>query len=196
MPKKIDHNKYRNELLEKCFNIFADKGFGNLTVRELATELGVSTGTLYHYWPGKQEIFEDFVLFQGEKDRAAFLSAAPHSEKLEDRISALFAFLRANESYILKQLFIGMDYYRQKGVELVKNPVLQQSNRLYRSGLSNFLKISDPEIITFILSFISGTVVGRMYEGDLVCFEQQKDLLIQSLRELLHRKNRGVPDEK
>lgn len=193
MPKIIDHDKYRNELLAKCFDIFADKGYGTLTMRELAAELKVSTGTLYHYWSGKQEIFEAFVVFLGERDRAAFLALAGKPETLEARIKTMLEFVKANEMYFRKQFFIAMDYYRQKGDDLVHNPVLRRSNVLYRESLAKFLGIDEPEIITLVLSFVSGTVLGRMFEGELVSIDRQGQLLIEILKQQM-QKIRGVPD--
>lgn len=192
MPKIIDHDKYRNELLAKCFDIFADRGYGTLTMRELAAELKVSTGTLYHYWSGKQEIFEAFVVFLGERDRAAFLALARKPETLEARIKTMLEFVKANETYFRKQFFIAMDYYRQKGDDLVHNPVLRRSNELYRESLSKFLGIGDPEIITLVLSFVSGTVLGRMFEGDLVSIDRQGQLLVDILKQM--KKIRGEQD--
>ncbi|MGB6015410.1 MAG: helix-turn-helix domain-containing protein, partial [Nodosilinea sp.] len=48
MPKIVDHDQYRREILDQCFDLFAEKGYAALTMRQIAQELGVSTGTLYH----------------------------------------------------------------------------------------------------------------------------------------------------
>ena len=53
MPKIVDRDRYRKELLNKCFDIFAEKGYSSVTMREIGSEIGVSTGTLYHYFPSK-----------------------------------------------------------------------------------------------------------------------------------------------
>ena len=58
MPKIVDHDKYRDDILLGCFNLFAARGFSGVTMREVAKELDISTGSLYHYFPNKQEMFE------------------------------------------------------------------------------------------------------------------------------------------
>ena len=58
MPKIVDVEQYRKELLLKSAELFAEKGYANMTTRELAQGLGVSTGTLYHYFPSKAALFE------------------------------------------------------------------------------------------------------------------------------------------
>ncbi len=61
MPKIVDAQQYRQELLSKCFDLFAEKGYANVTTRQIAKELEVSTGTLYHYFPNKQVLFEQLA---------------------------------------------------------------------------------------------------------------------------------------
>jgi AcrR family transcriptional regulator len=39
MPKSVDHIQYRKELLNKCFNLFAEKGYGSITMRQIARGL-------------------------------------------------------------------------------------------------------------------------------------------------------------
>ena len=195
MPKIIDHDSYRKELLSKCFDIFAAKGYATLTMRELATELKVSTGTLYHYWSGKEEIFEALVTYQSDQDRSKFMQSIGEPKTLKERIEVLVAFVSRNEEYFLKQFFVGIDYYRHKGDEaMVQNQVMKRSNELCRDSLVEFLGIEDPEIITFVLSAITGTIVGRMYEGPLVSMERQGRMLAELLRLYLQDKAGGRED--
>ena len=41
--------------------LFALKGFGRATVAEIARRAGISTGNVYRYYPGKQELFDAVV---------------------------------------------------------------------------------------------------------------------------------------
>lgn len=61
MPKIVNHEQYRKELLSKCFDLFAAKGYAAITMRQISAGLKVSTGTLYHYFPNKQALFEQLV---------------------------------------------------------------------------------------------------------------------------------------
>lgn len=184
MPKVIDHDKYRTELLSKCLDLFADKGFGNLTMRQLASELGVSTGTLYHYWKGKQDIFEDLVSFLNQKDQMIFLSSVGEPKSLKKKLEFLISYITEHEDYFLKQLFISIDYYRQQDTRaaIVHNEVLKKSNEDFRKGLSLFLGIKDNEVITFIMNVLSGAMLGRMYEGELISFERQGKMMSKMLK--------------
>ena len=68
MPKIVDRDRYRKELLNKCFDIFAEKGYSSVTMREIGSEIGVSTGTLYHYFPSKESLFEQLIEYLSYED--------------------------------------------------------------------------------------------------------------------------------
>lgn len=184
MPKIIDHESYRKELLSNCLDIFAAKGFGTITMRELAAELGVSTGTLYHYWKGKQEIFNDLVIYLTEQDSQLFIDNIGAAKSLEKRVEALFEFLARHEEYFRKQFMITLDYYRQQGANeaVTNNQVVQRSNLLHRGMVAHFLGIADQEIISFVLSALSGSMFARIYEGERVSLQSQAKILSQMLR--------------
>ena len=56
MPKIVDHNRQRNLIADACFELLATEGFAAMSMRRLAKSAGVSTGTLYHYFPDKDAI--------------------------------------------------------------------------------------------------------------------------------------------
>ncbi len=41
--------------------LFASKGFGQVSMRELATHLGLTAGSLYHHFPSKQHLLFDLI---------------------------------------------------------------------------------------------------------------------------------------
>ncbi|MFM8003959.1 MAG: TetR/AcrR family transcriptional regulator, partial [Dolichospermum sp.] len=42
MPKIVNHEQYRKELLSKCFDLFAEKGYAAITMRQISAGLKVS----------------------------------------------------------------------------------------------------------------------------------------------------------
>lgn len=58
MPERCSRfAEYRDKVLE----LFASKGFGQVGMRELATCLGLSPGSLYHHFPSKQHLLLDLI---------------------------------------------------------------------------------------------------------------------------------------
>ncbi|MEE2750966.1 MAG: helix-turn-helix domain-containing protein [Myxococcota bacterium] len=114
MPKIIDHSAHREELLGKAFVLFADKGYSALSMRQLAQGLGVSTGSLYHYFPSKDAIFEQMVTWLTERDILQATADITPEASPEERLELVFAWVRFNEAYLQKMLLLVFDFQRHR----------------------------------------------------------------------------------
>jgi AcrR family transcriptional regulator len=56
VPKIVDHDQRRLELVSAAWRVIARTGIVGVTIREIAREAGVSTGVLAHYFDGKEEL--------------------------------------------------------------------------------------------------------------------------------------------
>ncbi|MFF9352647.1 TetR/AcrR family transcriptional regulator [Streptomyces sp. NPDC014734] len=53
---KGDHEARRRDVSEAVWRVLAVRGFGGLTMRAVAAELGATTGLLTHYFPAKRDL--------------------------------------------------------------------------------------------------------------------------------------------
>lgn len=51
----------KQKIVERSLELFVKNGYGNVSVRELAKYIGISTGLLFHYFPGKQALLESHL---------------------------------------------------------------------------------------------------------------------------------------
>jgi AcrR family transcriptional regulator len=56
VPKIVDHEARREELVEATWRVIARDGMIGATMREIAREAGVSTGLLAHYFADKEDL--------------------------------------------------------------------------------------------------------------------------------------------
>jgi AcrR family transcriptional regulator len=56
MPARGDHDARRRDVSEAVWRVLAEHGFGGLTLRAVAAEMGASTGLLTHYFPNKRAL--------------------------------------------------------------------------------------------------------------------------------------------
>lgn len=56
MPKIVDHEKRREEVLAATWRVIARAGIEGATIREIAKEVGYSNGVLAHYFRNKDDI--------------------------------------------------------------------------------------------------------------------------------------------
>lgn len=182
MPKIVDRDQYRKELLMKSFDLFAEKGYGSLTMRQLAQGLGVSTGTLYHYFPTKEALFWQLVEEQTQQDIMNFLAEASNVQTLPERIKALFSFCAKNEDYFRKQTLLWVEFYQQQDrTKVLNNETLKRACDTTRAAIADYLLLQDKALIEFIYVLLNGLIVVPLFEGETVSFTEQGELLAKML---------------
>ena len=180
MPKIVDAQQYRQELLSKSFELFAQKGYANVTTRQIAKELGVSTGTLYHYFSNKQSLFEQLAEQVSLQD-VKMISQIDKSQNVTDRIAALGQLLVENQDYIIKQTAVWIDFLQHCSTEEIdSNLVFRQIDSRYESAIAELLELKDPRLAKFIWTLVDGISINQI-DTDSGSFATQIKLLTQML---------------
>jgi len=81
----------RGEILDAALQVFASKGYECGTMREIATELGVTEPALYRHYSGKEALFADLIAVAGDHvvERASVMIAAIDPARLRETLLAL-----------------------------------------------------------------------------------------------------------
>lgn len=173
MPRVIDHALYKEEILTKCFDLFARRGYASLTMRELAKELGISTGSLYHYFPSKEDIFGEMIAWLSNRDVQRVVSQIPPDAPLETRLKILIQFVTLQEADFLRLLLLVLDYKRARPEE--GEAAVRAVLEIYKVAIREQLG-GDPTLSDFIFNSMMGLIAGR-YLDDGVDFEAQMQLI-------------------
>ena len=188
MPKIIDHNRYREELLSKSFDLFADKGYGSVTMRQIAKELKVSTGTLYHYFPSKQALFEQLVEAIAQKDVNQALKELDGRETIQEKIEGIGEYLVKNEDYFIKWTYVLVNFYQhQDAEEFQKSGGVMRANEKYAQAIYDLFGITDKALIGFIYTFIDGLILERLWGDDWISIREQCRLFGEMLTAYLEK---------
>lgn len=82
--------------------LFARQGFVNTTTRQIATEAGISTGLMYHYFDSKarllQAVFDDYMVLISAPIEEVFGQYQP-PVRLAQLLRRLFALLESNPEF-------------------------------------------------------------------------------------------------
>ena len=189
MPKIVDRDQYRKELLMKSFDLFAQKGYSSLTMRQLAQGLGVSTGTLYHYFPNKEALFVQLVEELEQQNVLKFLAEAGNPSTLPERIEMMFSFVAKNEDYILKQILLWIEFCQQQDwTDVSIKQRLRQADEQTIQAIVGYLHIKDRAVFDFVLNFLYGLFLRRLFADETVSYAEQGALLSQMLTTFLEQK--------
>jgi AcrR family transcriptional regulator len=191
MPKIVDHVQYRKELLHKSFDLFAEKGY-SITMRQIAQGLGVSTGTLYHYFPSKEALFEQLVVELFEQDMLQFGAEIGQAKTLSERIEAGFQLVEKHQDYFFKQMMIWVDFSQHQNREGKEySDVLKQVEEKAYDAMAELLGIADPDLLVFVSSLVDGLIIGQVY-GQTPAIARQGKLLAKMLTAYLEKEQKPL----
>jgi AcrR family transcriptional regulator len=140
MPKIVDHDSYRREMLQKCFSLFSGKGYSAVTMKEIAAEIGVSTGTLYHYFPTKENMLGQLISWAGEMNTADYVSRTESTKSVSDRYRLMVDFWKENGEFYRNLMQLSIDMKRS-APEGESEKVFSLFSDLYSDVMSERLNI-------------------------------------------------------
>ncbi len=169
MPKIVDHDKRREEILNACFSSFAQRGYAAVTMRDLAKVAGVSTGTLYHYFPTKKDIFKQMFQHMTRQDT---LRATQETSSFSpgERLDALMLFMQDNEEYFQNVLMMALEFMRHAQGD-VSHAFVNELVMEYQTALEAILEMPLPGMGSVLFSFLMGWVAQRKLAPDTVHWE-------------------------
>ncbi|WP_454973271.1 TetR/AcrR family transcriptional regulator [Corynebacterium propinquum] len=194
MPKKVDHGKRRQELIESTWTVIARRGLANTTMREIAKQAGYANGALKPYFPNKADLLEATYSYvyaqtearideatQGTKGVAALrslcLEVLPISELLLD------------EAYVVVAFWDAASRNKQQS-QLISDSLAQWRGRIEKllcEGKQVGAVRGDLDIPAFtgvFLSFLHGAQVTAINDPESFSPARMKDQL-ESLLKLL-----------
>lgn len=127
MPHRTPHEAPRwrrrpdarpEEILEAALQVFAQHGLAGTRMEDIAAQAGISKGTLYLYFSGKEELFQEALRDKLARILEGLASAAPPGQP----VARLTAFMEAYWLHLRRPHFASM--YRLIMAELPKFPDL------------------------------------------------------------------------
>jgi len=130
-----------------------------------ASKEDISTGTLYHYFPSKEEIFRQMIIQLSRKQVVILTEQFSKTKSFEERISKLFRFVSQNEEFFQNVLFLIIDYYRQSGL---KDPefFIRDMAAFYRKAIGELVGFGDSPASGAMFTFCLGLVLQSMIQSE------------------------------
>ncbi|MEZ4453055.1 MAG: helix-turn-helix domain-containing protein [Nannocystaceae bacterium] len=164
MPKTVDHDQYRAELAAGCVALFAERGYGAVTMREAAAHLGVSTGTLYHYFDAKEALFEATVEAAIEDELAdAAATILELQGRASDPAELLVALVQRRWPILIRRLGVLLEYTRGGARSL--GAAGERAHDRYVLGIQGILGLADRGAADMVLAVLDGLVLRELLGG-------------------------------
>lgn len=190
MPKIVDHDEYRKEILEKCMGVFSKKGFANTTMRQIADEIGVSTGTLYHYFPTKLAILEQLFDHVRVYNIGDYLSRVKNVSTVEEKIEIISSFWMEYGDYYRTLILLGVDLFMNHNSGSTEQVFADFSDD-YRNAMARELEIP-AEVSTSLFIYLMGLMLHQVLTPGKISYSDQINIIRKML--LGYAKNRHARD--
>ncbi len=148
--RRAREDAYRGLILEAALRVFAERGYAEAKVQEIAEAAGVSTGTVYAIFPGKQELYRAIHRANLEdlaKRYAEIRSDGPVQQVMLERLAASTRFLTERPDY-LRVYLREAGHWGFDASDLPPGATAFIDAELYRRGIAEGCLIDeDPELL-------------------------------------------------
>lgn len=182
----------RRLILKKSYPLFAEKGFKEVTMKDICECTGLSRGGLYRHYDSTSQIFAEILeeLLKRQEDE--------FSEKIKKKESAICILNDVLERYRLEMLDSGnslsvaiYEFYSLPQSEHIPNALLEQYllskemwSRLIQYGIEQqeFKQVDIPAVFDLIVFSYQGV---RMYSRVMPLDKDIPDRIVRQIKELL-----------
>ena len=112
MPKVIDHEAYRCELLQASFDVVAKTGYGSLSMKQLARSLNISAGLIYHYFENKEDWFVSLVTHFSKEVLETMTREIPAEAPLDTKCQLLVEHVDRHKELYANMISVASDFVR------------------------------------------------------------------------------------
>ena len=90
----------KSKIVEAAMELFWLKGYGSTSIADILSRSQVNSGSLYHYFPGKQDLL--IAVLESYRDNIGDMLLRPAWAGVEDPLERVFALLRLYRSLIVE----------------------------------------------------------------------------------------------
>ncbi len=181
----VDPASAKGRLLKAAATLFKRQGFDSTTVRDLAKEMGIKSGSLFHHYQSKQEILLNVMHQAILLNQARLELALSLNENLTDKIHALILCeLQASLLDTGAQMTILVYEWRclnpenqQKLLTLRDNYEAVWFKHLSQAKTQGLVNIAPKILRRFLIGSISGTIHWYQ-EGGKYSTEQLAEMML------------------
>lgn len=141
MPRYVDHEQRRRDILAAAEAIIADGGLGALSFRAIGSRLGGSTTMVTHFYANQTELLGDFAArsaFQMREEIAEIV--AKHDDPVDRLDAVLFSWLLPLDEETIAQERMRINFAAARVLSADSQVVLDTWERVIQESLRKLLE--------------------------------------------------------
>jgi len=150
--KKKNMDKYRR-ILEAAITVFAEQGYFQSTIAQIAKEAGVADGTIYLYFKNKDDILVQFYQYKTRQIFERFRDAVSQPASAEEKLRCL---IHVHLQEFQKDRNMAIVYQAETHQNRrLGNDQIKEMSKMYRDIISEVVELGQEE----------GTIRKDLYMG-------------------------------
>lgn len=176
------HTKKKREIMEKCFDCYAEYGFNNVGIKGLAKACGCTSGNLYVYFNDLDDLIVQSTEYCMSKVENDLMNFAP--KNIDDlwtyieRVPYWTAINHGKKYRLMYQIYTNPKY-KESGKRFFEG--VNQRYTEYAKSLEPKLGLSYEVLLPFIFILIRASVHYALFEDEYY-LKAQINVLKQSLK--------------
>ncbi len=182
------HLHKKEEIMQKCFECYAEYGLGNVGIKALGTACGISSGSLYTYFTDLDDLIVQSTEFCMQKVEDDFMKKAPTSAGDVIRAIEELPYWTAREhgkKYRLMYQVYTNPKYIEHGKRFFEG--VNERYMAYAKQLEPKIGIPHKVVVQFIFVFVRSCVHYALFEDEFY-LKSQTDLLKNTVKALLNER--------
>ncbi|MBN2468760.1 MAG: TetR/AcrR family transcriptional regulator [Deltaproteobacteria bacterium] len=123
----------RTQIITASVQVFAQKGFSSATMKEIAVQAGIGKGTIYEYFPSKEELF--FAVFEwyvGEFGSKTIANIAALGGSARERLQAMNEALMKSWGELKDVYTLSMEFWSASASSQMRERFKEAFRQSYR----------------------------------------------------------------
>lgn len=175
--RQARNDLYRQHILEAAEAVFAERGFDSAKLQDISRLAGVSMGTIYALFPGKEDLFRAILAERGREllqvARAGAHSHADPRAALDALIGAYIDYFIDHPNFLRMHVRLGTSWVlgptmgSQGQVELWAEIHALQAELMRRGIVAGLFVDDDPAFLAKIFSALDQVVLADWVAGGM-----------------------------
>jgi AcrR family transcriptional regulator len=173
VDRKAAMEQRRSSILQAARAVFARQGYADTVVDDIATQAGIGKGTLYLYFPSKEQIYLAALLEEARQldadSRAAMSEAATWRDKLAAYLKVRLSYFESHQDFlrIYMMEFRGMCMqgkpFAAEFTDLTHAGEAQLAQVLAAAAARGEIRPVDPELAALTVADIARGLMERQF---------------------------------
>ncbi len=135
MPKVVDHSERRRELVQASWDVIARDGIEGVTLRNVASAAGCTTGRINHYFSGREDLLSSALVAAYDESEQRMIAVIKTSLPAKERLRRVVYEGLPFDAARLKEWKVWIVFW----AAAASNPLLAKQNRIRYEGWRHLL---------------------------------------------------------